>query len=101
MTYVEPVLRTATIRTPVERRPDHDPIGLNRIMISSSCLSMISAQTLRVCHEGKPVPTHRVVARGHAFPDHALGPLFRFSVIPDGPRRGPIRNLEVVWVIVS
>src|SRR5258708_27392124 len=21
---------------------------------------------------GKPVPTHRVVARGHAFPDHAL-----------------------------
>src|SRR3979409_1193265 len=22
--------------------------------------------------EGKPVPTHRVVARGHAFPDHAL-----------------------------
>ena len=33
---------------------------------------MISAQTLRVCREGKPVPTHRVVARGHAFPDHAL-----------------------------
>ena len=23
--------------------------------------------TLRVCREGKPVPTHRVVARGHAF----------------------------------
>ena len=22
--------------------------------------------------KGKPVPTHRVVARGHAFPDHAL-----------------------------
>jgi len=35
----------------------------NRIMISSLCLSMISAQTLRVCREGKPVPT---------FPDHAL-----------------------------
>jgi hypothetical protein len=35
-------------------------------------LSMISAQTLRVCREGKPVPTHRVVARGHAFPDHAV-----------------------------
>src|SRR5882724_12163033 len=33
-------------------------------MISSLCLSMISAQTLRVCREGKPVPT---------FPDHALG----------------------------
>jgi hypothetical protein len=31
-------------------------------MISSLCLSMISAQTLRVCREGKPVPT---------FPDHA------------------------------
>src|SRR5258708_32727923 len=27
------------------------------------CLSMISAQTLRVCREGKPAPT---------FPDHAL-----------------------------
>ena len=35
-------------------------------------LSMISGQTLRVCPEGKPVSTHRVVARGHAFPDHAL-----------------------------
>ncbi|WP_349016975.1 hypothetical protein [Bradyrhizobium sp. Arg237L] len=32
-------------------------------MISSLCLSMISAQTLRVCREGKPVST---------FPDHAL-----------------------------
>src|SRR6266566_7266937 len=42
---------------------DHDPIRLNRIMISSFCWSMISAQTLRVCREGKPVPT---------FPDHAL-----------------------------
>ena len=35
------------------------------------CWSMISGQTLRVCPEGKPVPTHRVVAQGHAFPDHA------------------------------
>src|SRR5882724_5979053 len=42
---------------------DHDTIGLNRIMISSLCLSMISGQTLRVCPEGKPVPT---------FPDHTL-----------------------------
>jgi len=41
---------------------DHDPIGLNRIMISSLCLSMISGQTSRVCPEEKPVPT---------FPDHA------------------------------
>src|SRR5882757_10645304 len=51
---------------------DHDPLRLNRIMISSFCWSMISGQTLRVCPEGKPVPTRRVVARGHAFPDHAL-----------------------------
>jgi hypothetical protein len=33
---------------------------------------MISAETRRVCREGKPVSTHRVDARGHAFPDHAL-----------------------------
>ena len=37
---------------------------------------MISGQTLRVCPAGKPVPTHRVVARGHAFPDHALASPF-------------------------
>jgi hypothetical protein len=30
-------------------------------------LSMISAQTLRVCREGKPIPT---------FPDHALAGAF-------------------------
>jgi hypothetical protein len=41
----------------------HDPIRLNRIMISSLCLSTISGQTLRVCPEEKPVAT---------FPDHAL-----------------------------
>src|SRR6266516_5885842 len=35
-------------------------------------LGTISGQTLRICPEGKLVPTHRVVARGHAFPDHAL-----------------------------
>src|SRR5712664_2621454 len=32
---------------------DHDPIRLNRIMISSFCWSMLSGQTLRVCPEGK------------------------------------------------
>src|SRR5215813_6081661 len=31
---------------------------------------MISAQTRRLSRE-KPLHTHRVVARGHAFPDHA------------------------------
>src|SRR3981189_786117 len=36
---------------------------LDRIMISSLCLSMISGQTLRVCPEGKP---------GSTFPDHAV-----------------------------
>src|SRR5882724_10522508 len=41
---------------------------MNRIMISSLCLSMISGQTLRVCPEGKLAPT---------FPDHALAGLAR------------------------
>src|SRR6266702_8989330 len=48
----------------------HPAISLERDDFSSSrhpalsfCLSMISAQTLRVCREGKPVPT---------FPDQAL-----------------------------
>jgi hypothetical protein len=41
-------------------------IRLDRIMISSLYLSMISGQTLRVSPEGKPVST---------FPDHALGVL--------------------------
>ena len=41
-----------------------------RIVISLHffVLSMISAQTLRACREGKPVPT---------FPDHAPGPVLR------------------------
>src|SRR6266700_6004632 len=60
--------RSGSIAPPIDYSPsgaalDHDPIRLNRIMISSFCWSMISAQTLRVCREGKPVPT---------FPDHAL-----------------------------
>jgi hypothetical protein len=44
----------AQIENPTVPPSDHDPIGLNRIMISSLCLSMIFF--------GKPVPT---------FPDHA------------------------------
>src|SRR3982075_1795427 len=38
-------------------------LSSNRHPALSFCLSMISGQTLRVCPEGKPVPT---------FPDHAL-----------------------------
>src|SRR6266704_7042578 len=49
-----------------------DDFSSNRHPALSFCLSMISGQTLRVCPEEKPVPTHRIVARGHAFPDHAL-----------------------------
>src|SRR4030088_701165 len=43
---------------------ERDDFSSNRHPALSFCLSMISAQTLRVCREGKPVPT---------FPDHALG----------------------------
>src|SRR6266700_4681918 len=52
----------------------------NLIPLYIFLLSMISGQTLRVCPEGKPVPTHRVVARGHAFPDHAEKPAQDSSV---------------------
>src|SRR5712664_3984580 len=59
-----------------------DDFSSNRHPALSFCLSMISAQTLRVCREGKPVPT---------FPDHALG--FRGSPqlrINDSARVGSI-----------
>src|SRR5258705_11789428 len=47
-----------------ERRPlERDDFSSNRHPALSFCLSMISAQTLRVFREGKPVPTS---------PDHAL-----------------------------
>ena len=42
---------------------ERDDFSSNRHPALSFCLSMIPAQTLRVCREGKPVPT---------FPDHAL-----------------------------
>src|SRR5271170_4567165 len=42
---------------------ERDDFSSNRHLALSFCLSMISGQTLRVCPEGKPVPT---------FPDHAL-----------------------------
>src|SRR6266581_7685476 len=60
---VMPVISLFIALFPYPKRLDHDPIRLKRIVISSLCLSMISGQTLRVCPEGKPVPT---------FPDHAL-----------------------------
>src|SRR5712691_11394069 len=68
--------RSGSIAPPIDYSPsgaalDHDPIRLNRIMIASFCWSMISGQTLRVCPEGKPVPTPHQV-RGRLFPDHAL-----------------------------
>ena len=37
---------------------------------------------------GKPVPTRRVVARGHAFPDHAL------AGAKIKPRTGPVLAAE-------
>src|SRR4051812_14721265 len=45
------------------RPANSDSTELNQTLALSYCLSMISAQTLRVCREGKPVST---------FPDHAL-----------------------------
>src|SRR5882672_6974150 len=55
-----------------ERRVlERDDFSSNRHPALSFCLSMISAQTLRVCREGKPVPTPHQV-RGRLFPDHAL-----------------------------
>ena len=63
------------------RTPDHDAIKWNRIMISSLCLSMISAQTrFRVCREGKPVST---------FPDHALVERIQSSARIDNFVGGP------------
>jgi hypothetical protein len=38
--------------------------------------------------KGKPVSTRRVVARGHAFPDHALA-------VPTAERRGSTRDAPV------
>jgi hypothetical protein len=43
--------------------PERDDFSSNHHPALSFCLSMISAQTLRVCREEKPVST---------FPDHAL-----------------------------
>src|SRR5712692_839955 len=69
-----------SISQPVRCALERDDFSSNRHRALSFCLSMISAQTLCVCREGKPVPTHRVVAQGHAFPDHALD--YRDLVMP-------------------
>jgi hypothetical protein len=52
---------------------------------------MIFGQTLRVGPEGKPAPIHRVVARGHAFPDHALS----------GNRASPVQLDIIVPIVMS
>jgi len=53
------------------RHLERDDFSSNRHPALSFCLSMTSAQTLRVCREGKPVPTPHQV-RGRLFPDHGL-----------------------------
>src|SRR5712691_1391677 len=50
---------------------ERDDFSSKRHPALSFCLSMISGPTLRVCPEGKPVPTPHQV-RGRLFPDHAL-----------------------------
>ena len=44
---------------------EHDSIELNHALALSVCLGTIFSENR--------VSTHRVMARGHAFPDHALG----------------------------
>src|SRR5258705_2039649 len=58
-----PGMTTAARRRSFSSQIERDDFSSNRHPALSFCLSMISAQTLRVCREGKPVPT---------FPDHAL-----------------------------
>jgi hypothetical protein len=56
--------------TNTKRTHERDDFSSIRHPALSFCLSMISAQTLRVCREGKPVST---------FPDHALSENISFS----------------------
>ena len=73
--------RLSRISGQVPHKIERDDFSSNRHPALSFCLSMISAQTLRVCREGKPVPT---------FPDHALEPFGRkaraysHSIVPGG-----------------
>src|SRR5258708_36212886 len=53
------LLRAIRCRADLEQ----DDFSSNRHLALAFCLSMISAQTLRVCREGKPL---------HTFPDHAV-----------------------------
>ncbi len=63
---------------------ERDEFRMNRHRALAYCLSMISAQTLRVCREGKPVST---------FPDHARAErlrLRRAASAFERSTRGPI-----------
>src|SRR6202048_3311102 len=55
------------------------PLTPSRAPVRNDFSSIVIALYLFVEHDlfGKPVTTHRVVARGHAFPDHALAPAHR------------------------
>src|SRR6266849_7277404 len=63
---------------------ERDDFSSNRHPALCFCLSMISGQTLRVCPEGKPVPTPHQV-RGRLFPDHALEKPPRKHTVPCRP----------------
>src|SRR6266567_2120225 len=67
-------LAVSSSRTSRQRGPTAGWLVFDSSSRSIFLLSMITGQALRVCPEGKPVPTHRVVARGYAFPDQALKP---------------------------
>src|SRR6202521_6046231 len=58
---------------------DHDPIESDHDLVSLFEHDLF----------GKPVPTHRVVARGHAFPDHAVAPCHRHSDVGRPVRNSP------------
>jgi hypothetical protein len=66
-TLLREEIDTRLVQKPVKS----DVTGLDQSLPLSFCLSMIFGQTPRVCPDGKPISTHRVVARGHAFTDHA------------------------------
>jgi hypothetical protein len=64
--------------------------GAKPSRFSSPCLGMISAQTLRVCREGKPVPT---------FPDHA--PIGLRAVCGERPRCSAISRHRHIRSLIN